>query len=159
MRKRMVGTDKDAKLRSWTAEFRLPVMVNVAAAALLLALWLAARSEAAADRRAYDNAGRSRVLVRDSEAETRARGERVAEALERYRATHGRYPVRLRQLAPDFIAALPMPLCGPDTWFYQQVDNGRSYRLRFGAIGDRYETYTIPGWDWDHGTASWSPVN
>ena len=67
----------------------------------------------------------------DYRALTAARAERIARALETYRARQGAYPAALRQLVPWTMFSIPAPviLHGQD-WCYQS--GGDSYRL--GAV-------------------------
>ncbi len=67
----------------------------------------------------------------DFRALTAARAERIARALETYRARQGAYPAALRELVPWTMFSIPAPviLHGQD-WCYQS--GGNSYRL--GAV-------------------------
>jgi hypothetical protein len=67
----------------------------------------------------------------DNHALTKARAERVAQAIENYRAQFRRYPQNLGQLSPRFIFPLPEPvIIFGQEWCY---DGGENY-FRLGYI-------------------------
>jgi len=72
----------------------------------------------------------------------RARGDRVAQALLRYRADHGRWPADLDALAPVYLDRVPSPriMLSPNRFLYEHDDDVP----RFGFViappnGSRYD--------------------
>lgn len=84
------------------------------------------------------------VAARDSMRQ----GEQIIVALEAYRAQHAKYPERLEQLVPGFIAAIPNPTTGTCHWRYLATLQG--FTLAFGC-GE----YLYPGCSYNSETKKW----
>ena len=66
-----------------------------------------------------------------------ATGEKLVDALERYRAATGAYPPNLALLAPAYAADIPAPCAGNPNWVYQTQPGGH-FTLTFGANAGYY---------------------
>ena len=73
--------------------------------------------------------------------ESQQRGEAIAAALERYRAAHGRYPERLADLVPAYVARVEEPTAGRREWVYDPRPDGSFYRLSFSADSAELDNY------------------
>ncbi len=80
-------------------------------------------------------------------AETRARGDRIAQGLEQYKAAHGGYPKDLAGLVPDFLREIEPPTAGMPEWDYYCERDGTRFSLRFGV-----DDYYYPCQYYENGT-------
>jgi hypothetical protein len=61
--------------------------------------------------------------------ETKQIGNTVVQALEKYRADNGRYPVSLEKLVPAYLFEIPKPTWGLKKWKYE-TENKDEFDLR-----------------------------
>jgi hypothetical protein len=95
-----------------------------------------AQRMAAQEARAVEASFHSDVEV----AETMRRGDQIMEALQAFRAAHGRYPGQLEELCPQFLAEIPLPTAGERRWKYSVLLSG-DVELIFGLGHDFYPCY------------------
>ena len=62
-------------------------------------------------------------------AESKRRGDIVCGAIQAYRQKTGKYPVKLADLRPEFLADVPQPAAGPKDWDYYVVDGATDFTL------------------------------
>jgi type II secretory pathway pseudopilin PulG len=58
----------------------------------------------------------------------------VVTALKQYQADHGRYPDKLRRVAPKYLPSIP-PLRGNAKWDYHVDPNGSEFKASFVSRG------------------------
>lgn len=86
-----------------------------------------------------------RAVARDSERKTEL--QEIRSALEVYRSDNGSYPLTADALVDDYIGALPQdPLAG-NSYVYENIDNGTTYRICAHLEAD------------ESGTANCSPID
>ena len=98
---------------------------------------------------------------RPTEDEARGQGANdlgaVACALERYWLTHGSYPERLGELAPEYIAAMPQEIVAQGPLKYRRTDNGFYDLYSIGFSGKDVGVYRSGGLD--YGNWVWTFLN
>lgn len=96
------------------------------------------------------NASRVRYVrpTPELEAASRAIGDTIVAAIERYRIDAGLYPVSLDQLVPKYLPAIDPPVAGWCAWQYKQ-DPRLGFTLGY-RVGPLYEedTYVGAGQRW-----------
>jgi hypothetical protein len=81
---------------------------------------------------------------------SRANGDAVIAALHSYKSAYGRYPSRLSELVPKFIAEIPAPI-GGDNWEYEPSEKDQDFWLSFDPGVFRQ------GSVYDTGRGAWKP--
>lgn len=86
--------------------------------------------------------------TKESEAESRARGDRIVAAIRTYREQNGRYPGQLNDLVPDFLPEIEQPTVGDCRWNYR-ADRNHGFVLSY-FVGPTYETdwYEVDTGQW-----------
>ncbi len=85
------------------------------------------------------------------------RAARIAAALEFYKLDHNRYPARLADLAPEYLAEIPIDPCTGQTFWYTTPLWGGDYSLQ-GAGPDRIADDPTLRYDPTNGTLSTGDV-
>jgi GAF domain-containing protein len=89
--------------------------------------------------------------------ESKAIGDEIVAALEKYKADKGIYPAKLEDLAPRYLGRLRAPTAGTQQWDYVRTSGGRFYNLGFyesTEIGSpHYGRFSENDyWDYDDGS-------
>jgi hypothetical protein len=72
--------------------------------------------------------------------ENRPAGEAIVAALEAYKRANGRYPEKLAQLQPRFLAAIPQPVSGTN-FAYAATSDGTACWFGYQTPRDMYNEY------------------
>jgi hypothetical protein len=81
-------------------------------------------------------------------AETKARGEVIARAVEAYHTKYGNYPGSLTPLQPEFLYVIPQPTIAPNKWEYSIFDH--KYILAVGDPGVGPYLSRLSGDNWKY---------
>jgi hypothetical protein len=81
-------------------------------------------------------------------AETKARGELIARAVEAYHTKYGSYPGSLTALEPEFLHVIPQPTIAPNKWEYSMFDH--RYILAVGNPEVGAYLSRLPGNNWNY---------
>lgn len=77
------------------------------------------------------------------ERESRKHGDRIIDAIYRYRKTKGAFPSRLEELVPEYTTEIEAPTVGDRKWVYQS-SSSVSFTLHF-VVGPTYENDMFRG--------------